>query len=39
MSSLKALVLIFLFVLSPLAFAKEATSMAIDPEMEKTVKI
>jgi cytochrome c-type biogenesis protein CcmH len=34
---LKALVLFFLFVLSPLVFAKEATPMAIDPEMEKTV--
>ena len=34
---LKTLVLLFLFVFSPLVFAKEATSMAIDPEMEKTV--
>ena len=37
MNSLKALVLVFLFVLSPLVFSKEATPMAIDPEMEKTV--
>ena len=34
---LKTLVLLSLFVFSPLVFAKEATSMAIDPEMEKTV--
>ena len=34
---LKALVLVSLFVFSPLVFAKEATSMVVDPEMEKTV--
>ena len=34
---LKVLVLVSLFVFSPLVFAKEATSMVVDPEMEKTV--
>ncbi len=34
---LSTLVLLSLFVFSPLVFAKEATSMAVDPEMEKTV--
>lgn len=34
---LKTLVLLCLLTLAPLAMAKEATPMAMDPEMEKTV--
>ena len=37
MSPLKVLLVLGLLVLAPFAMAKEATPMAVDPEMEKTV--
>ena len=37
MNSLKLFVLLLLLMLAPLAVAKEATPMAMDPEMEKRV--
>jgi cytochrome c-type biogenesis protein CcmH len=36
-STLKASAFLCLLLLAPLVFAKEATSMAVDPEMEKIV--